>query len=202
MSQQYFTKNPDSKSEVKRTTAYILDEEFTFLTDHGVFSKAGLDFGSKLLIETFINEAEVSESDNILELGSGYGPILIAISYFKDAANYTGVEVNERAFELASKNQALNNVKEINWLNLDVTKCKFDKTYQHVLTNPPIRAGKDVIYDFVDKAYSALDEAGDFWLVIQKKQGAPSMQKKMEEVFGNVEKLTQKKGYWILRSTK
>ena len=44
------------------------------------------------------------------------------------------------------------------------------------------------------EAYDHLVEEGQLVIVIQKKQGAPSAQKKMQEVFGNVERIALDKG--------
>ena len=76
------------------------------------------------------------------------------------------------------------------------------KDYSVIISNPPIRAGKEVVHRILAEAYDHLVEEGQLVIVIQKKQGAPSAQKKMQDVFGNVERIALDKGYWILVSTK
>ena len=71
-----------------------------------------------------------------------------------------------------------------------------------IVSNPPIRAGKKVVFDILEKAYDHLNNQGELVIVIQKKQGAPSAKKKMEEVFGNCEIVKRDKGYFILKSIK
>ena len=77
-----------------------------------------------------------------------------------------------------------------------------DRKFAAVLLNPPIRAGKKVIYDMFESASESLVENGEFWIVIQKKQGAPSAKEKMESLFGNAEMVARDKGYIVLKSIK
>ena len=46
-------------------------------------------------------------------------------------------------------------------------KGKFD----HVISNPPIRAGKQVVHEIIEKSKDFLETGGDLTIVIQKKQG-------------------------------
>ena len=73
-------------------------------------------------------------------------------------------------------------------------------TFDVIVSNPPIRAGKKVVFEILEKAFDFLNENGELIVVIQKKQGAPSAQKKMNEVFGNCEIIKRDKGYFILKS--
>lgn len=202
MSDHYYTNKPQSRHELKEITASVGKHNLRLTTDSGVFSKNRMDFGSKLLVESFLKTKQLEEGSSLLELGSGYGPLILSVAIHFPKASYTGVELNERAVELAKKNNQLNQVPAINWLQADVTELDIQSEYDVVLTNPPIRAGKQVIRLFVEKAYAALKETGELWVVIQKKQGAPSMSDYMEELFGNVELVERDKGYWILRSVK
>lgn len=205
MTQQYFEARPASDHQYDRYQAQVGQHRLHLLTDSGVFSRHQLDYGSKLLVESFLDQARIDRSSKLLELGAGYGPILIAIAkHFPDWA-YTGIEINERAYQLAQENASSNQVDEaIDWRLGDATQRIEDLTdqYDFVLTNPPIRAGKAIIQTFVKRAFDYLRPGGQLWLVIQKKQGAPSMKKHMDQVFGNVDRVALDKGYWILRSNK
>lgn len=202
MSDHYYTNNPQSEHKLKQFTVNLDTISLNLKTDTGVFSKDKLDFGSQLLILTFMKYVRLDETTHVLELGSGYGPILLALAKQYPVAHFTGVELNQRAAQLAQQNSALNHITSIDWLNEDATTFNIVAGYQYVLTNPPIRAGKAVIQAFVSQAYQALLENGELWLVIQKKQGAPSMSDYMEMIFGNVEMIERDRGYWILRSIK
>ena len=74
--------------------------------------------------------------------------------------------------------------------------------YDVIISNPPIRAGKKVVFEIVERAKEHLKLNGFIYVVIQKKQGADSMKKKMEEVYGNIEIIAREKGYYIFKSIK
>ncbi|MCW6674319.1 methyltransferase [Aerococcaceae bacterium NML171108] len=202
MAEQYFTARPQSEQYSKEISSRLAGSDYVFETGNGVFSKNRMDYGSKVLVETFIQHAQVMPAHQVLELGSGYGPIAIILGHLFPEAHITGVEVNERAWELAQRNAIKNQVRNIIWELADATTWQSEKRYQFVLTNPPIRAGKTVIQAFVQQAYRYLDVKGELWVVIQKKQGAPSMEKFMDATFGNVTLVDKDKGYWILKSVK
>lgn len=205
MSEQYFEQKPSSKHEEQMIQANLLGDAIRFKTDRGVFSKNQIDFGSRTLIESFVEYAAMQDlPKRVLELGAGYGPILLALAKHYPQSFFEGVEVNERAYELSRENAALNHITNVKFNQGDAKDLphSFEESYDYVLTNPPIRAGKQTIQLFVNQAQRALETDGELWLVIAKKQGAPSMKKHMQEVFGNVERVALNKGYWVLKSTK
>lgn len=202
MNEQYFSNNPQSKHNEKQIRTIVNGIELKLMTDSGVFSKDRVDFGSQRLIETFSENVNLEEGQSVLELGSGYGPILITLAKAHLNVDFTGVELNERAFELAKRNAELNKVGQIKWVLDDATRVELDGKYDFVLTNPPIRAGKKTVHEFITHAYKQLKPNGSLWVVIQKKQGAPSLLNHMEDIFRNVTKVKQDKGYWILMSEK
>lgn len=202
MTEQYFEHQPHSAEDPHTFQFNFHQKNYTFKTNAGVFSKHQIDYGSQVLIETVLDNFEIKDHDKILELGSGYGPISIILSQECPQAQISGVEINRRAYELAKENAALNHNADIQWLLTDAINLQLMERYHWVVTNPPIRAGKHVIQRFVAVAYEHLMNKGHLVLVIQKKQGAPSMKKYMDEVFGNVERVKQDKGYWILVSQK
>lgn len=202
MNEQYFSNNPQSKHNEKQIRTIVNGIELKLMTDSGVFSKDRVDFGSQRLIETFSENVNLEEGQSVLELGSGYGPILITLAKAHLNVDFTGVELNERAFELAKRNAELNKVGQIKWVLDDATTVELGGQYDFVLTNPPIRAGKKTVHEFITHAYKQLKPNGSLWVVIQKKQGAPSLLNHMEDIFRNVTKVKQDKGYWILMSEK
>jgi 16S rRNA (guanine1207-N2)-methyltransferase len=138
----------------------------------------------------------------ILDVGCGYGPIGIIISSLYNKP-VTMVDINERAIGLASENIKLNNVQNVNVFKSNIYSA-IDTTnkFASIVTNPPIRAGKDVIYQIYDGAYDRLLPGGELWVVIQKKQGAPSTKTHLEELFGNCEVVGKESGYFILKSVR
>ena len=191
---QYFT-NEKLPSNVRRTECVVSGRKFIFLTDNGVFSKDGLDFGSRLLLETIPLE-EVG--GKILDMGCGYGVFGIVISKLT-CAHVDMVDVNLRALHLAERNIKENHVNDVNVFESNVYENVYDK-YSTIITNPPIRAGKKIVYDIVMKAKDYLEEDGKLFLVIRKEQGAKSLIVDLEKIY-NVKVLEKKKGFFILKCT-
>ena len=202
MAEQYFTAKPQNQEHKQIIGSQVKAQTYEFETDNGVFSKNRMDYGSKVLVEAFVEAHATLGESRLLELGSGYGPVAIILAATYPDLAVTGIEVNERAVVLAKQNALRNHVSNVEWVMGDATKWQGSEPYQYVLTNPPIRAGKSIIQQFVRNAHRQLTTAGELWVVIQKKQGAPSMETFMETVFGNVELVTRDKGYWILKSVK
>ena len=188
---QYFT-NENLPSNVRKTECVVLGRKFIFLTDNGVFSKDGLDFGSRLLLETIPLE-EVG--GKILDMGCGYGVFGIVIGKLA-IAHVDMVDVNLRALHLAERNIKENHVADINVFESNVYE-KVSGKYSSIVTNPPIRAGKKIVYDIVMNAKDYLEEDGKLFLVIRKEQGAKSLIVDLQKIY-NVKVLEKKKGFFIL----
>ena len=191
---QYFT-NENLPSNVRKTECVVLGRKFIFLTDNGVFSKDGLDFGSRLLLETIPLE-EVG--GKILDMGCGYGVFGIVLSKLTQA-HVDMVDVNLRALHLAERNIKENHVADINVFESNVYENVSGK-YSSIITNPPIRAGKKVVYDIVMNARNYLEENGRLFLVIRKEQGAKSLIIDLRKQY-NVIVIAKKKGFYIIKCT-
>ena len=189
---QYFT-NDKLPSNVKKTTCMVLGNKFTFLTDNGVFSKDGLDFGSRLLLESIPLE-EVG--GKILDMGCGYGVFGIVISKLT-SAHVDMVDVNLRALHLATRNAKENSVSNVSIFESNVYQNVSSK-YSSIVTNPPIRAGKKIVYDIVMNAKNYLEEDGKLFLVIRKEQGAKSLIVDLEKIY-TVDILKKSKGFFIIK---
>ncbi|MGO3733366.1 MAG: class I SAM-dependent methyltransferase [Vagococcus sp.] len=199
MANHYFTNQPDVAHDRKKWTFPLLGKMFSFTTDSNVFSRGTVDFGSRVLIEAF-DDATLPKG-SLLDVGCGYGPIGLSLAYSTDR-HVDMVDVNERAIELTKENAEANHIKNIDAFVSYIYDDVESKEYAGVISNPPIRAGKKVVHDIIEGAFDHLIEEGSLTIVIQKKQGAPSAQKKMEEIFGNVEVVAKNKGYFILVSYK
>lgn len=199
MTEHYFTHAPKTPHDREQWSFELKGKKFQFITDSHVFSKKTVDFGSRVLIEAF---SDVGLPDGkILDVGCGYGPIGLALAY-STKRSVEMVDVNERAVALAKENAVLNGITEADIHVSDIYESLHLKGYAGIVSNPPIRAGKKVVHEILRGAFPLLVSGGSLTVVIQKKQGAPSAQKKMQEVFGNVEVVTREKGYYILRSVK
>ncbi len=193
----YYTKENDTlKSNEKEVLIKIRGKSFSFLTDHGVFSKQGLDFGSRLLIEVVLDQ----EESKMLDVGCGYGPLGIIYKSFFPKSNVSMIDINERAIKLSQKN-ATKNKASVNVFFSDGFGEVNDE-FNLIISNPPIRAGKEVVYSIFDGAKNHLMAGGLFYFVMNKKHGAPSAIKKCEDIFSSVEVVTKKSGYYIIKCIK
>lgn len=199
MSQHYYSKNPQTTSKPQEWAYTLRGEKIQFQTDSGVFSKNEVDFGSRLLIEAF---EDSSVEGPILDVGCGYGPIGIAVAKSFPQKKVHMVDVNERAIELAKKNAARNNADNVEIYESDGLSSVKEEGFSAILTNPPIRAGKETVFRFYEEASAKLAPGGSIWVVIQKKQGAPSTKEKLTELFGNCRVADKKKGYFIFEARK
>lgn len=199
MTEHYYSKKPSIESNPVKWESELKGNNFRFKTDSGVFSKKEVDFGSRLLIDTF----DMGNSTGLLlDVGCGYGPIGLSLAKAYPEATIHMVDVNERAIMLANENAAENKINNVKIYESDRLLGVEEKRFNAILTNPPIRAGKKVVHDIFEQSFLHLDKGGELWVVIQKKQGAPSTMDKMEELFGNVEVAAKSKGYFILKSVK
>lgn len=190
----YFT-NDYVKSEEKYINVIINDIKLKFIVDNGIFSKKGLDFGTRTLLES-INLNEIK--GDILDFGCGYGPIGIYLKKVT-SANVDMIDVNERALKLAIRNATLNDVK-VNVFESNIYE-NVDKKYDAIVTNPPIRVGKKMLYEILFGAKEYLKDDGKLWLVINKNQGAKSLAKDLEKDY-DVTIVTKNKGFYIICAKK
>ena len=194
----YYSKTQENvKSNPNIYTFNFMEHTFHFHTDNGVFSKDYIDYGTFAMLKAFKPN---DIPGDILDMGAGYGPIGIVLStlYKKHAVM---CEINERAYNLNLKNIEENKA-DAEVLNSDLYEKVSGMTFSSIVTNPPIRAGKQTVFAIYDGAYEHLKPNGELWVVIQKKQGAPSSKEHLEALFGNCEIITRDKGYYILKSTK
>jgi 16S rRNA (guanine1207-N2)-methyltransferase len=193
----YYSRKPNADSNPKYWDFTLNNSRFRFKTDNGVFSKNEVDFGSRLLIETFT----LPEVDGpLLDVGCGYGPVGLALA--KQNPNFTVhmVDINERALELSRDNAKANGVENVLIYESDKLEGVKETNFSAILTNPPIRAGKKTVHDIFAQSKDKLASGGELWIVIQKKQGAPSAVDKLNQLFGEVEVVDKEKGYFIIRA--
>jgi len=188
----YFTNEYVESKEIK-TKCIINDKQFTFITDNGVFSKKGLDFGTKLLLSNLKNI-----KGQVLDFGCGYGPIGIYISKIFDC-NVDMVDINLRALNLSKKNAKENKVN-VNIFESNIYS-NITKKYDYIITNPPIRVGKKILYKILFKAENYLKENGELWLVVHKDQGAKSLLKDLGKTY-DADIINKNKGFFIIRAKK
>lgn len=193
MPDHYYTAEPASAHDERRVAVRALGNDLTFITDAGVFSRDGLDRGTEALLE-----ALPPLSGRVLDLGCGWGAVGVALGAKYPELEIVMTDVNARAAALARRNLALNGVRAtvVQGDGFESVEGSFDA----VVTNPPIRAGKAVVYGLFDAARARLRPGGALYAVIRKQQGAPSALKYLRETFARAEIIERSAGFHVIRA--
>lgn len=195
---QYFENDNNIKSQVRMIAYSYGKYNFDFYSDNGVFSKNEVDYGSILLMETFMSQ---NKSGKVLDVGGGLGVISIVLSKVL-SCTCDMLEINDRAIELANKNIKLNGVGDsVNCIKSDAYE-NAEGLYDFVVTNPPIRAGKKIIYKFLFESFNYLNDNGELWFVMRKNHGALSAIKDLENEGHNCKIVEKDKGFFIIKVTR
>ena len=193
---QYFDNDKNIKSERKIIKFNFNNKVFSIYSDNGVFSKDRFDYGTRVLL----NSVDVDKLfGNVLDLGCGLGVVGIILGTFNKGINIDMVDINERAIDLAKNNLVLNNVKA-NVFVSDIYS-NIDNKYDFIITNPPIRAGKNVIRGFLLGSYDYLKDDGILYFVMRKDYGVKSMIKELSVKF-NTSIVNKDKGFYVVLCTK
>ena len=192
LSGHYFLNDVNLKSNIREFEIKICGEIFKFKTDNGVFSKGELDFGTELLIKTVLKK---DIKGNVLDLGCGYGAIGIVLNKLLNIS-VDMIDVNKRAIDLTKMNIKDNNCSNIRVLESD-GYSNIDKTYNYIISNPPIRVGKIKLYKLIKKKKKYLNANGRLYIVIRKEQGAKTFINDFKDIY-EIEILEKKKGFYII----
>lgn len=190
----YFT-NEKLEHDKKIIKVKIKDTDFNFYTDNGVFSKKGMDFGTRTLLENLDYE---NMHGKILDFGCGYGSIGIVVSKITNL-EVDMLDINKRSIELARENSKLNKVKT-NVFESNIYENVTDK-YDYIISNPPIRVGNEILHKILFDAQEYLNENGQLWIVVNKDQGAKSLVEKLKKYY-NVNIITKNKGFFVILCSK
>ena len=193
MSQHYFDPDPRSESREKTITFEYRGHTCRCVTDAGTFSKGGLDQGTFYMLDT----VEALPPCRVLDLGCGWGPVTVALGTAFQGSTFTCVDVNARALALAGRNAADCGINALTVLS-DGFEALGEERFDCIFLNPPIRAGKQTVYRLFEGAAAHLDSGGRLWVVIRRQQGAESALKELNALFGAVDVILKKKGYWVI----
>jgi len=193
MHDHYYTVNPTSAHDLRRVKFTVLGNELMFDTDAGVFSRDGLDEGSRILME-----ALPDLHGRVLDLGCGWGAVGASIKKRWPEIDLVMTDVNQRAADLSAANLALNGLSASVFQGDGFENVP--GTFDFVITNPPIRAGKQAIYAMFADAHARLNPSGRLYIVIRKQQGAPSALKYLRGLFAEAEVIEREAGFWVIES--
>lgn len=198
MAEQYFSRRPTSRRAPAEVRVSIRGHGFVFTSDAGVFSRGRLDRGTELLLEAL----DLGACESVLDLGCGYGVLGIVAARLSDGGRMILTDVNERAVALARRNLQANGIRNAEVRLGELYAPVADLRFDHIVCNPPIRAGRAVVDRIVSEAPDHLQEGGRLWLVARTRQGADSLRGRMAAVFGDAEVVRRGSGYKVLRATK
>jgi len=196
MGEHYFTRDPGAEHEEKEILFSCRGKKCVCVTDSGVFSRDGLDEGTRLLLESL-----PKLSGRVLDLGCGWGPVGLILGRCFPDIEIVMTDINERAVDLANRNLRKNDVTNAYAVQGDITE-NVAGPFDAVILNPPIRTGKENVYKMYDESHACLKDGGALYIVIRKQQGAESTAKHLKTVFLEVERIERDKGYWVLRCMK
>lgn len=197
--EHYYSPQTSALSDRRMIHAELRGEDLRFVTDAGVFSKGRIDAGTRLLIDAM----PLPVGGNVLDLGCGYGPIGITVAKMCPGCHVYMVDPNERAVNLARENASLNGVTNVTIVRgAGFEPLEGTLPFQAIVTNPPYRAGKEVVYGLVRESFARLASGGTFTCVGQTKQGAKSLKSFIETVFGHVTELAKGGGYRVIHARK
>ncbi|MBE0701050.1 MAG: class I SAM-dependent methyltransferase [Acholeplasmataceae bacterium] len=194
----YFLNDTELDHKLVKYDVQIQGTSFRFFTDRGVFSRESLDYGTRFLLENIPIENHVK---TIIDMGCGYGPMGLFLAKVNPEIQVFLYDINERALQLAGMNQKENKIQNVT-INKSFLFDDVPFQVDMIVTNPPIRAGKQVVFKLYEQAFEHLNSKGVFVCVIQKKQGALSTVKKIESLFDNCQILRKSKGYWLVFAQK
>jgi 16S rRNA G1207 methylase RsmC len=199
-SDHYFTAAPASPENLRTISVSLAGRELDVTTAGGVFSPDRLDAGTAVLLA---NMPPVPPGGNLLDLGSGWGPITLSMALTAPHATVWAVDVNERALDLVRRNARALGLTNVNASLPDDVPA--DVTFRTIRSNPPIRVGKNELHGLLERWIPRLDERSDAWLVVQRNLGADSLQRWIAATFQpgySVFRTATGKGYRVLKVRK
>lgn len=192
----YYQYDPNLQHKQRLICCYLLGVKYDFYTDVGVFSNDQVDYGSFTFLKTLLKEKKVEDT---LDMGCGYGVIGIILKANHLTERIDLCDINPRAVELTQENIKLYSLKDAKSFVSDGFEY-VNKQYDRIVMNPPIRAGKAVIYKMFEESKKHLKKHGELWIVIKKDLGAPSAIKKLKTIFTFVEVIEKDRGYYTIKS--
>lgn len=185
MDEHYFSREPTSAHAPRAFTASYAGRTLRFETDAGVFSKTHMDKGTAMLLDALPEHF----AKRVLDLGCGWGAVGVCLAARWPQAEIVMTDVNERATALAKKNLAANGLHGAVFTGDGLGHL--EGVFDLIATNPPIRAGKAVIYRLFEESAARLTAGGTLYIVIRKQQGAESARAFLEGLGCHVETVSR-----------
>ena len=189
----YFDPAPEVGSKPRTLHLRAGDLAVELQADRGVFGSRAIDLGTL----TLLKEAPLPPPEgDLLDLGSGYGPIAIALARRSPAARVWAVDVNERALDLTRVNAIA--AKTPNVVACLPDEVPAEVRFAAIYSNPPVRVGKAPLHELLVRWLPRLAPGASAYLVVQRNLGADSLATWLSAEGWPARRLKSKKGYRIL----
>ena len=190
---QYFENDEKVKSNITLKEVEVKNIKYYFYTDNGIFNKSGLDYGTRLLL----NNLDISNKTSFLDIGCGAGVVGIYLRKLNNDFTVDMCDINKKAVDLTNKGLKKNNLVDNAFIS--DAYSNIESKYDCIISNPPIHAGKEKVYEIIRGASSHLTSNGELWIVMRKDQGALSMMNDNKDLY-NFEIITKDKGFLIIKA--
>lgn len=197
-SDHYFASAPTSAPRQGTVRAVLRGRPWTLRTARGVFAARAIDAGTQVLIDAM----RVDERDRVLDLGCGYGAVGLVAASLAPRGWVWFVDVNRRAAAVAAENARANQMQNVAVIVGDTATAFRTATFDVVVTNPPIRAGRAVVARFIDEAWRVLTPGGRLYLVARTAQGARTLARLIMDRFGNTTQVALRGGYRVYEAAR
>lgn len=198
--EHYFIETEHTKNDFFEITQKFFGKEYHFVSCNDVFSKNSVDYGTFVLINAIVKTQKIA--GKVLDIGCGYGAIGIVLGdVFKDA-KFVLTDVNNTAVELSKQNVQKNSIKNIEYVKKSFAYDDIFDNFDYILSNPPIKAGKETLTKILLGAYDRLNKNGKLIFVIKKKFGEDSIKHLLENNLFSVEIIKRDSGYYVLSASK
>jgi 16S rRNA (guanine1207-N2)-methyltransferase len=193
VSSQYFAEQPTAAHRPGTVHVVLPDTHLALATDSAVFSPGRLDPGTRLLLET----APMPPADgDLLDLGTGYGPLALVMARRAPSARVWAVDVNQRALQLCEHNAAEARLANVRCRPAD--SADLPDSYQLIWSNPPIRIGKAALRQMLTTWLGRLAPSAAAYLVVQRNLGSDSLQRWLTETGWQTDRVAARSGYRVL----
>lgn len=192
--------NDDAIAKLRQDLVFstrLRDQLLTFHSTWGLFSPREVDEGSELLLRYI----EVSDADECLDLGCGYGVIGLTLAKLAGRGRTTLVDKDYIAVEYAKKNAAINSITNVDVVLSNGFDQVRDRKFDVIASNIPAKVGNELMTLFFYDAFHQLRPGGRIYVVTVN--GLRDYIKRVfKEQFGNYSKLKQGKHYTVAMATK
>jgi 16S rRNA (guanine1207-N2)-methyltransferase len=192
-SSQYFAEQPAAAHRPGTVQLVLPDMHLTLATDAGVFSPGRVDPGTRLLLEA---APPPPPDGDLLDLGTGYGPLALTLARRSPGARIWGVDVNQRALELCTGNAAAAGLVNVRCVTADDETLP--ASYQLIWSNPPIRIGKQALHSMLTTWLGRLAPGAAAYLVVQRNLGSDSLQRWLADSGWEASRYAARAGYRVL----